>query len=127
VETINLYDYLNQVIKNNNTGITVDWKRIHEDTGSDNHQVAVMGRKAVRILVLLKVLTPIRKEAWCFNDLRMNPYLGPVEEFPTEKGRVFFTKKEDAIDYGLANWMWRMDNWVIANGQEEVTRIGICQ
>lgn len=127
METINLYDYLNQVIKNNDTGITADWKRIKEDTESVNLQVAAMGRKAIRMLVFLKVLTPNRKEAWGFDDFRMNPYLGPVDDFPTEKGRVFFVKKEDAIKYGRANWMWRMDDWIITNGQEKVTRIGICQ
>jgi hypothetical protein len=127
VETIIFCDYLNQVIKNNNTGIIVDWKKVKEDTESDDLQVAAMGRKATRMLVFLKVLTPIRKEAWSFDDLRMNPYLGSVDEFATERGRVFFVKKEDAIDYGRVNWIWRMDDWIIRNGQQEVTRLGICQ
>lgn len=126
MEAISLYEYFNQVIVINGKKITVDWRRIKEDTESDDPQLAIRGRKATKKLVFLKVLTPVREKSWSFDDPRMNPYLGPDKDYPTKDGRVFFVRKKDAINYGRVNWKWRMDNWVITNGKKKLTRLGIC-
>jgi hypothetical protein len=126
VEKMSREDYLNLVIINDGTKVAIKWNRIKTDAESEDLHVAAMARYAFKALVLLKILTVSRDKAWWFTDLKMNPYVGS-DSASAEKGRVFFVSKEDAIEYGCTNWSWRLDNWIITNGKEKLTRVGICQ
>jgi hypothetical protein len=103
----------------------IDWRKIHEDAISSDLEVARKGRKAYKQLIFAGILTPNKKGAWYFSEENMNPYCAiPDSE---EMGRVCFVRKRDAIDYGKANWLDRLNNWTITNGKEKITRLEICR
>jgi len=105
----------------------IDWKKIRDDTTSDNLEVAKKGRNACRQLIFAGILTPDKKGAWYFSEENMNPYSSLEKILPKEMGRVYFVRKRDAINYGKANWLDRLDNWTITNGKEVITRREICK
>lgn len=100
------------------------WKKIHDDTISEDLETARRGREAVQQLILAGILTLELKGAWRFSDENMNPYCGHFGGSSVD--RAGFVSEADAKAYGRAVWLDRFDNWKITNGKKVITRLELC-